>query len=33
MKVVSIESDCVTLHSFMNIMAENGAKMTEKMPQ
>ena len=26
------ESDYATLHSIMNIMTENGAKMTHKMP-
>ena len=27
------KSDYVTLHSMMNIMIENGAKMTHEMPQ
>ena len=27
------DSDYVTLHSAINIMAENGAKITHKMPQ
>ena len=27
------ESDCVTLHSVMNIMIENGTKMMHKMLQ
>ena len=27
------ESNYVTLHSTMNIMTENGAKMTYKMPE
>ena len=27
------ESDYITLHSLMNIMIENGAKMPHEMPQ
>ena len=27
------DSDYITLHSLMNIMAENGAKMMRKTPQ
>ena len=27
------ESDCAMLHSLMRIMTENGAKMTQKLPQ
>ena len=27
------ERDCVTVHSVMNIMASNDAKMVQKLPQ